>query len=396
MRFATSALRYMSTESLDVCVITTIHADYDARIFDRGIRVYAEAGLRVGFVGPWPYRSDSGVSASDWHVVPRARSRRTRPFAAARIFLRARRIRTRVFHFHDLDFLPWALLLRATTPALVVYDVHENYPEDIIYHKNWIPRVLRKPLSVLVRGFEKFAAKHLDAAVVVVPHLLERFSRYGIRTEVVRNFSRIEARPDLPHAKALLYSGGIMRFYGSDTLLDIARELKRRGLPYPLVIVDKFTEADLRPLFESAIKDESLPIQIIPQVPASELYRVMEQGAVGLVPDMLTPIAHLGVHGKFFDYMALGLPLVASDIPNARQLITMCNNGILVPPDDPCAFVDAAVALLGDPARLERLRANGLRAYREHFSWTTEAAKLVALVRDLTATATATAASPLE
>jgi glycosyltransferase involved in cell wall biosynthesis len=377
----------MSAESLDVCVITTIHANFDARIFDRGIRVCSEAGMRVGFVGPWPYHDESGVAPSDWHVVPRARSRLTRPFAAARTFFRARQVRARVFHFHDLDFLPWALLLRATTSALVVYDVHENYPEDILYHKNWIPRALRRPLSTLVRVFEEFAARHLDAAVVVVPHLQERFSGYGVRTEVVRNFSRIEARPDLPHAKALLYSGGITRFYGSSTLLEIARELKRRGVPYPLVIVDKFAEADLKPLFESAIEHECLPIRIIPQVPASELYRIMQHGAVGLVPDVLTPSTHLGVHGKFFDYMALGLPIVASDIPNARELITMSGNGVLVPSDDPSAFVDAAVDLLRDPERLARLRENGVRAYREHFSWKTEAAKLPVLLRDLTTTA---------
>ncbi len=49
----------------DVCVITTIHQPNDARIADRGIRIYAEAGLKTCVISTWPY-VDIGVPFNNW------------------------------------------------------------------------------------------------------------------------------------------------------------------------------------------------------------------------------------------------------------------------------------------------------------------------------------------
>jgi glycosyltransferase involved in cell wall biosynthesis len=373
----------MRSDSIDVCVITTIHADYDARIYDRSVRVLAEAGLRVGFIGPWPHTEASGVAAADWFQTKRPAKRSARPLAALRAFLMARRTGAKVFHFHDIDFLPWAILLSAVTAAKVVYDVHENYPEDMIYRRHYVPGYLRPMLSWVVDRLERYAVHRFAATVVVVPSLADRLGPLARRLVLVRNFSRLDPMPDLPHAPALLYSGGIMRSYGSSTLLAIGRELQRRGTPARLVVVDRFLEPDLRPGFLEAIATEALPIDVMPPVHPSELWRVLTLGSIGLVPDVHSPIAHLGLHAKFFDYMAMGLPIVASDIENARALIESAQCGVLVPSEDATAFVEAALALLGDDSRLHRLRQNGMEAIRRSYSWRVETAKLVALMRDL-------------
>jgi phosphatidylinositol alpha-mannosyltransferase len=65
---------------------------------------------------------------------------------------------------------------------------------------------------------------------------------------------------------------------------------------------------------------------------------------------------------------ACAAPVVASDIPGYREVVT-AETGSLVPPDDPEALADAIQALLGDePARVERGRAARERAESE-YAW---------------------------
>ncbi len=66
--------------------------------------------------------------------------------------------------------------------------------------------------------------------------------------------------------------------------------------------------------------------------------------------------------------MASGTPVVASDIPGYRQVITPGRNGLLVDVRNPEAYAEALVAVLSRPALAERLRREGLRTARR-YAW---------------------------
>jgi glycosyltransferase involved in cell wall biosynthesis len=369
----------------DVCVITTIHQPNDARIADRGIRIYAEAGLKTCVISTWPY-VDIGVPREDWIQTTPLRSRADRPRLQLETFRAARRVKAKVYHFHDLDFLLWGVWLQKAQRRPVVYDCHEHYPEDILTAKAWIPPLLRRPLSAMVRVLENWAVRRLHHCIVVVPSLVDRFKALGAAPVLIRNFSRADAQPDLPHDRALLYAGSISEAYGSETLLGIGRELRRRGSPVPLVLPDRFGAPALRASFVETVAVEQLPIRIVPQVPARELHRLMSRGSIGLVTDQPTPTMAHGMHAKFFDYMAAGLPIVAGDLANARGLIDSVQNGVLVTPEDAVAFVEESLRLLDDPSRLEAMRQRGFAAFTERFSWRLERDRLLEYIRGLGAT----------
>jgi glycosyltransferase involved in cell wall biosynthesis len=65
---------------------------------------------------------------------------------------------------------------------------------------------------------------------------------------------------------------------------------------------------------------------------------------------------------------AVGLPVVASNIPGVTELITDGTTGVLVAPDDPNALADAMATVLDSPAIAETLGAN-LRAKALGFTW---------------------------
>lgn len=54
--------------------------------------------------------------------------------------------------------------------------------------------------------------------------------------------------------------------------------------------------------------------------------------------------------------MAIGVPVVASEVGGVPEVVIDGVNGLLVPPDDPAALAGAIDRLLGDPTLAERLR----------------------------------------
>lgn len=66
--------------------------------------------------------------------------------------------------------------------------------------------------------------------------------------------------------------------------------------------------------------------------------------------------------------MALGVPIVATDIPGYRSVMTHEGEGLLVPPRDPMALAGALGRLLEDPELRTRLGAQGTRT-AARFGW---------------------------
>jgi len=72
---------------------------------------------------------------------------------------------------------------------------------------------------------------------------------------------------------------------------------------------------------------------------------------------------------------ACALPVVASDIPGYREVLTP-EAAVSVPPDDPTALTEAIVALLGDESRRVAMGAAAREVALERYAWSDIAARL--------------------
>jgi glycosyltransferase involved in cell wall biosynthesis len=84
---------------------------------------------------------------------------------------------------------------------------------------------------------------------------------------------------------------------------------------------------------------------------------------------------------KLFEYMAAGIPVVASDFPAWRELVG--DAGVLIDPYDVGAIAEAIDTLLGDPDTAEAMGARGREAVRERYGWEAEAERLLSLYERL-------------
>lgn len=80
------------------------------------------------------------------------------------------------------------------------------------------------------------------------------------------------------------------------------------------------------------------------------------------------PSREEGMSIALLEAMALGIPIVASDIPGNRRLVTDGVHGRLAPPDDPMALACAILAQGADPATALKMAGEARRRVIEHYS----------------------------
>lgn len=96
---------------------------------------------------------------------------------------------------------------------------------------------------------------------------------------------------------------------------------------------------------------------------------------------------------KILEMMAAGVPVVAGDVPSAREILTHGRQALLVPPDDPRALAGSIRSLLDDPALAARLSA-AAREHVEGYSWENRARRLLEFLEGLAPTAEAAGHRP--
>jgi glycosyltransferase involved in cell wall biosynthesis len=82
---------------------------------------------------------------------------------------------------------------------------------------------------------------------------------------------------------------------------------------------------------------------------------------------------------KLFEYMAVGLPVVSTDIPYWRKVIDETGCGIVVRGADTQQLADAIRWLIEHPAEAEAMGARGKRAAESQYNWASEEVTLLAV-----------------
>lgn len=82
---------------------------------------------------------------------------------------------------------------------------------------------------------------------------------------------------------------------------------------------------------------------------------------------------------KVFEYMAAGLPVIASRIGQLCTLIEDHQDGLLCPPGDPAAFADALGQLRRDPGLVARLGCAARRKVLDQYTWEAVARRILQL-----------------
>lgn len=142
----------------------------------------------------------------------------------------------------------------------------------------------------------------------------------------------------------------IVGYEGFGTLLDAAAVLRDRGVPIRVLLVGDGTEREnlLAQVKRLGLGDRAiLPGRVAPE----EALQAQAALDIFVCPRLDLRVTRLVTPLKPVEAMALGKPVVLSDLPALAELLGGSDAGVLVRPGDPEALADALAALREDPGR---------------------------------------------
>jgi glycosyltransferase involved in cell wall biosynthesis len=366
---------------LKVVHMTSVHAAVDPRIFHKECRSLARAGFHVTVIGP--HERDAIEDSIRIKSIERDQARFTRMTRTAwRVYREARMQDADVYHFHDPELIPVGLLLRARGKH-VIYDIHEDMPKDVM-SKDYLPSWSRSMISRLIHQMEGAACSQFSALVVVTPSIANRLKKNNPRTVVVYNY---------PYANELVNNGEeqswqkrrhSVAYVGGITL-------KRSILEMVLAmsLLPKSLQATLElagPEIPAEANSEELRkhpgwarVHHHGFVDRVTTYRILQGVRAGLLILRPEPNHLEAMPLKLFEYMGAGLPVIASDFPLWRRIISEAGCGLFVDPMKPKEIAQAIEYILSHPKEAEEMGRRGQAAVLDRFNWDSEAAKLVRL-----------------
>ncbi len=288
-----------------------------------------------------------------------------------------------VIFTRDLGLAALLLNLPRWDRPPVVYESHGVSPVV----RDAIKEFLRKPElapSALTLGRldrrERFVWRHAEAYVTIT-HALKNdlVARYGDRSRVfvVPDGVRVADPPTASGGPPTAgYAGHLYPWKGVDVFVRaLALTPDVRGL----IVGGHPGEADLARvqalIAELGIEDR---VRITGLVPPPDVAAQLAQATMCVLPNPSTAISERYTSPlKLFEYLVLERPIVASDLPAIREVLTHEETALLVPPGDPQALAASMSRLAQDPALSARL-ATSARSLANDYSWTRRAERLEA------------------
>ncbi|MFF5440427.1 glycosyltransferase family 4 protein [Streptomyces achromogenes] len=281
-----------------------------------------------------------------------------------------------VVHIHEPTSPSLGLLTCWAASGPIVATFHTSNPRS---------RAMIAAYAILQAALEKISARiavseyarrtlveHLGGDAVVIPN--------GVDVDF---FAEAEPRPE--------WEGGTIGFIGRI-------DEPRKGLPVLMRALPRILAArpETRLLVAGRGDEEAavagLPEELRPRV--EFLGMISDQDKARLLRSVDLYVAP-NTGGESFgiilvEAMSAGAPVLASDLDAFVQVLDQGEAGEVFANEDADALAEAAVRLLGDPARLAGLRARG-SAHVRRFDWSTVGADILSVYETVTAGAAAVA-----
>ena len=356
--------------------LTSVHRPTDTRIFRKECRTLVKAGHDVYLVAPATH--DDIVDGVRILAVdpPVGRWERFTSTANA-VMRRAKPLGADAYHIHDPELLPWCAVRLRDTPW--VYDMHEDLVGQI-HTKDWIPEPLRLVVSALANVVLRMLLK--GRPVIFAEASYAETYDWLNQTVTVQNMPVVDELIDIDKPRlntpTLGYIGGVRRDRGSIVTLKALHQVQQRGYDVGWHCIGPMTDnhkAELTSLQAELSVDN---VHFTGYLPPEEGWPQIARCHIGVALLEKTPNFVGSYPTKLFEYMALGLPVITSDIPIYQRVVDDAGCGLVVDPKRSDAVADAIAYLLDHPEEARQMGERGRQIVQTRYNWKQESDRLLA------------------
>jgi len=222
----------------------------------------------------------------------------------------------------DFSFLYFFYLFPFLKPQIpIFYEAHKVYSivsKKIQSHKiekNAINRNCTKVFSITNRGKKDLEKLGVKIKIVCLPN--------GVDLTVFKNeLSKKEAQKRLGldgNKFIVLYSGSFLNWKGVDVFVKSAKYIQSDNV----LLLAVGAKPDKKIAFEKLV-DGDLNVKIIERQDRNKIIEYMAAADICVLPTLSLPHCEGEFYTspiKLFEYMAIGLPIIASDLPSLREVL---------------------------------------------------------------------------
>ncbi len=325
----------------------------------RQLRTLAARGWTIDVLTYGEPGSDAG--GLRWRPLPRPSGRGPLFFASVHRQMLSAALSTpaRVYHAGDLFTLPAMHKAAERHGGRLVYDARELYPH--------VAATVGRPwVSWFWRGVEQRYAPRADLVLTVSDSIARAMVRaYSIPPPFVSfNVPALKQAPSngylrvalgLPRQTTiLLHQGQMQRYRGCERLIDAMRDVEGAVLVF-------LGGGPLAPALRRQTDREGLAerVRFLEAVLPDDLPGVTASADAGITLLEDTCLNHrYALPNKLFEYLAAGLPVLASDLPEIRRVVDAFGVGLVVDAGNRPDLVRALNRLATEPSLRRRLASN--------------------------------------
>ena len=267
-----------------------------------------------------------------------------------------------------------AAVRRLTRPAATaqprfVADVHGVRAFEKLEHY-WEPYSRRIVRYLKARAGEFSQFEYMDGLTVVSGALQDRMARLGKPIKVLwggvdPGHFRPAGDPP-PGPTRIIYAGNYAPYQGVATLAAVGRRLIERGLPYHFTLVGEIDRIPgVRQQMEELLGGN---LTILGPVPNGEIQGLLSTAHNLTIPRLDNRTARFGFPSKLPEYLAMGRPVVATDVGEHARVIQDGKTGLIIPAENE-EELEAALIRLGDPDERNCLGSAARSFAKQELTW---------------------------
>lgn len=279
----------------------------------------------------------------------------------------------KVIHFHDPELL-FAVPFWKLSGKKVIYDVHENYYKQFSARKN-LNKVLKKIILINIRFIEFFFSLFADKIIFVVEKLNDSLEKKD-KTLVIGNEPIIKSTfTETKRKKQFIYVGKISEERG---ILKLVYALKKHDAK--LVLAGSFSSIDFQ---KEILKFEN--VKYLGIINRDKIKKVISESIAGFCTLYPTPNHLNSSPNKFFEYLAYGTPVIASNFKKWVDFVPDYNKFVFYVNPLVDSEIESAITslLIKDDQTINQLGMMGYKYVKSNFNWSMQEKKLLECYQDI-------------